>query len=75
MLEELERTELLKQLRHKYYQLFSSPLGAEILEDLRRRFYYRSSYAQGDPQHTVFREGQRDTVLFILNMIRGGKDA
>ncbi len=74
MSNDVERNEQLLRLKQIYYQLFSSPQGQEVMDDLRRRFFYRLSYTPNDPYHTAFREGQRDAISFITNMMRGGQD-
>ncbi len=54
---------------HKYYALFESPMGREVLKDLIDRYVIQNPYYQGDPHHTAFRCGQKDTVLDIMQLI------
>lgn len=50
-----------------YSDLFvESPLGEQVLNELVGLFYDRPSYTRNDPNHTMYLEGQRSVVEFIL---------
>lgn len=57
-----------------YQATFGDGRGASVLEDLRRQYCERSSFAPGDPYKTTFQEGQRDVVLAIEAMLRTAGD-
>ena len=60
----------LKQLELAYKQIFNSPEGKEVLEDLKKRCsFYSTSHIKGDSHESAFLEGTRSTVLFINNML------
>ena len=49
-----------------YKQVFNSPNGKLVFQDLCTRFgMFHSSYAAGDPHGTAFNEGQRSVMLYI----------
>ena len=53
-----------------YQHVFATRDGDLILKDLMRTGYFDiSSFAEGDPHVTAFREGQRAMVLRILKII------
>lgn len=58
-----------KQLVSKYYKLFTSPDGEDVLKDLMQQFYDRSSIVPGDPHMTHALEGAREVVLYIKQMM------
>ena len=51
-----------------YYNIFQGhPDGMQILEELSRKFYDRTSISNPvDPHATLVMEGQRQVVLFII---------
>ena len=56
----------------KYHQLFTSPLGDEVLADLRDEFYDIQVYAFGvqyNINDTVFAAGCRNVVAMILDRL------
>ena len=60
----------LKQLELAYKQIFNSPEGKEVLEDLKKRCsFYSTSHIKGDSHESAFLEGTRSVVLFIKNML------
>jgi hypothetical protein len=60
----------LKQLELNYKQIFNSPEGKEVLEDLKKRCsFYSTSHIKGDSHESAFLEGTRSVVLFINNML------
>lgn len=57
-----------EQLAETYRRTFASGPGADVLDDLRRRFGTRRSFVP-DSNVTAFHEGQRDVYLMILSYI------
>jgi len=45
-----------------------------VLADLQSAYYHRSSHTKGDPYETAFREGQRNVIIRIINLIKEDKD-
>ncbi len=59
-----------KELRQTYRTVLMSEDGEKVLEDLGVRFgLWKSSFTPNSDE-TAFREGQRDVVLFLHNMIK-----
>jgi hypothetical protein len=59
-----------KKLRQTYRTVLMSEEGEKVLEDLGARFgLWKSSFTPNSDE-TAFREGQRDVVLFLHNMIK-----
>ena len=58
-----------RRLASLYYKVFTSPDGEDILADLMQQFYDRSSIVPGDPHMTHAREGAREVVLYIKQMM------
>lgn len=54
----------------KYYDLFSTPQGQEVLADLDARFKDIQTYIPGDPYGTHINEGGRMIMLFIHQQIQ-----
>lgn len=52
-----------------FARVFESGDGKEVLEYLSSLFYDVSVYTKGDSHDTAFKAGQRDVILFILQMI------
>jgi len=60
----------LKQLELNYKQIFNSPEGKSVLEDLKKRCsFYSTSHIKGDSHESAFLEGTRSVILFINNML------
>ena len=60
----------LNQLDLAYKQIFNSPEGKEVLEDLKKRCsFYSTSHIKGDSHESAFLEGTRSVILFINNML------
>lgn len=64
-----------QRLAKTYAAAFNGGAGAEVLEDLQRRFGARLSYVKGDPHETAFREGQRSVVVTIQTLMALAKGA
>ena len=59
-----------KDLKNAYRALLTSDDGIKVLDDLEHRFgMHRTSYVP-DSDETVFREGQRDVVLFLRSTLK-----
>ena len=59
-----------KDLRATYRSVLNSDDGQKVLEDLGARFgLWKTSYTPNSDE-TAFREGQRDVVLFLHNIIK-----
>jgi len=60
----------LKQLELNYKQVFNSPEGKSVLEDLKKRCgFYSTTHTKGDSHESAFLEGTRSAILFINNML------
>lgn len=55
----------------RYYDVFTSPIGKAIFEDLIMAYDNRDSYVQGDPYATHFKDGQRSVILGIRRILYG----
>lgn len=51
------------------YTVFTSQEGKVFLKYLEDFFFNTRSYTEGDPYATAFREGQREVVRHIHNML------
>tara|TARA_R100001530_G_C4230529_1_gene132535 strand:+ start:112 stop:318 length:207 start_codon:yes stop_codon:yes gene_type:complete len=59
-----------KELRQTYRTVLMSEDGEKVMEDLGARFgLWKSSFTPNSDE-TAFREGQRDVVLFLTNIIK-----
>ncbi len=59
-----------KDLKATYRSVLNSEDGQKVLEDLGARFgVWKTSYTPNSDE-TAFREGQRDVVLFLHNIIK-----
>tara|TARA_A100000172_G_C2971073_1_gene85952 strand:- start:356 stop:556 length:201 start_codon:yes stop_codon:yes gene_type:complete len=59
-----------KDLKATYRSVLNSEDGQKVLEDLGARFgLWKTSYTPNSDE-TAFREGQRDVVLFLYNIIK-----
>ena len=58
-----------EQLRINYRELFNSPEGKVILEDLGKRFSMHGTTFVPDSNETIYREGQRSVLLLIHGMM------
>jgi hypothetical protein len=61
----------IEQLAESYRRAFESGPGADVLDDLKKRFGNRRSFVP-DSNATAFHEGQRDVYLMILSYIERG---
>jgi hypothetical protein len=60
----------LKKRKEAYTQVFSTPLGQEVLKDLMHFCkVYEPTYVPGDPETTAYNEGARRVVLRILSLM------
>lgn len=67
-----EEAQLLQEQLVKDYQAtFATPFGKNVLNDLMNKCRLNTtSYCQGDPHGTSFHEGNRDVLLYILDMMQ-----
>ena len=63
-----------KQLKTDYQNTFDTKEGKRVLADLKSAYYHRSSYTKNDAYETAFREGQRNVIIRIINLIKEDKD-
>ena len=59
---------------HLYRQVFSSPDGEKVLNDLNDQFYNVQSFVKGDPYATHVNEGGRMVMLHINTLIKEGNE-
>jgi hypothetical protein len=53
-----------------YAQIFQlNAQGKAIFDDLTSRFYDIRSYTRGEPDHTIFLEGNREVIAYIITQI------
>lgn len=52
-----------------FKRVFDTQDGKDVLKYLEDKYYHRKSYLKGEPDHTAFREGQRDVVAEIREYI------
>jgi len=50
-------------------QVFGTEQGKDCLYELCKQFHYFSSSYQGDVNDTIFREGERNVLNFIMNRL------
>ena len=63
---------LLEKRRNNYKKVFESDTGKQVLEELKKIFFFNmTTLQQGamgtDPYKTAFNEGQRSVVVQIIN--------
>jgi hypothetical protein len=59
-----------KDLKNAYRSMLNSDDGIKVLDDLEHRFgLHRTSYVPNSDE-TIFREGQRDVVLFLRSTLK-----
>lgn len=60
-----------EQLVRDYQDTFASDFGKRVLKDLMNKCKLNStSFVRGDPYETTFYEGNRDVILYILDMMQ-----
>lgn len=55
----------------KIYDLFATPLGEEVLDEMIETYELRNSFVRNDPYATHFQEGQRNVILEIRRILNG----
>ena len=51
-------------------EVFSNIKGERLMDELNRMYVQRMSYVTGNsPEETAFREGQKDIVLFLNQLL------
>lgn len=69
--EEESRATRAQKIVSKYQRVFGSSEGRDVLHDMMKsNFVLRSTFVPGDAQATAYQEGQRESVLAILNMLK-----
>lgn len=53
-----------------YATVFGSPLGQQVLDDLRRSCFMNRTSFVNDPYQSAFNEGMREVVLMIQRAIQ-----
>jgi len=52
-------------------EVFDSELGKDCLYDLCKKFhYFHTSYVGGDVHETIFREGERNVINYLMTLLR-----
>lgn len=59
-------------MRGKYNALFDTPLGRDVLADLRLQFHDADLADIDSPHRTIVRAAQHDVVHYILDMTLKG---
>lgn len=52
-----------------FFNLFNTPDGKVVLDELKEQFVDRTSIVPGDPYATHANEGAREVILFINQMM------
>ncbi len=64
-----------KRLNRAYQRLFEMPDGKVVLGDLLSRFHgISSTFVEGSPDLSAFREGERNVILYILSRLYGNEE-
>ena len=51
-------------------EVFSNMKGEQLIDELNKMYVQRMSYITGNsPEETAFREGQKDIVLFLNQLL------
>tara|TARA_R110002050_G_scaffold22588_2_gene61464 strand:+ start:4537 stop:4743 length:207 start_codon:yes stop_codon:yes gene_type:complete len=56
------------QIAEDYLGTFTTDEGKRVYEDLKRAYYYRSSF-DTDPYKTAYQEGQRSVIIRLINLM------
>ncbi len=60
-----------EQIIRDYQDTFATPYGKRVLLDLMNKCRLNStSFSRGSPYETTFYEGNRDVILYILDMMQ-----
>ena len=62
-----------EDLKKNYKELFSTPEGRIVLEDLEKRFSFQTTTFVPNSDETIFREGQRSVVIFLNGVTKDNK--
>ena len=65
-----DRQKEILAIEQDYDFVFSTDAGKRVLEDMEKSFFRRISHTPGDPYTTAFKEGQRDVVKKIHEVIQ-----
>ncbi len=64
-----KRTAEVDKNNRLFLSVFDSPDGKIILTDMLDKYYKYTSFVQGEPETTAFKEGQRSVVIYLLSRI------
>ena len=71
MITQEEAKALQEQLVKDYQATFHTDFGERVMKDLMNKCRMNTtSYSRGDPHETSFHEGNRDVMLYILDMMQ-----
>lgn len=57
-----------------YYEVFSSPMGKTVLEDMKKRFWYdHPIFDKESDRNTAFMLGERNVILFLNYILEQAK--
>lgn len=59
-----------KEKKQLYQNVFESPDGAKVLEDLSKTAFANKTTFNENPNKMAFNEGQRSIILHIKNMMK-----
>lgn len=62
--------EISKDDMTKIGRLFTSKVGAEVLDILNHKFYNTASFTPNSPDISAFKEGQRDMVQILRTAVK-----
>lgn len=63
-----------KDIRFNYRALFESSAGQDILEDLKKKFFYYDSVFDNDPRKTNVNIGNNEVIHYILKQMKPKKE-
>ena len=67
-----QERELQKQIssnQQLFRQVFDTPEGKAVLEDLKKRCFDKTSTYDDNPYRTYFNEGRRSVYKYIINLL------
>jgi hypothetical protein len=66
----MERAQELKDLKDNYKAALNTPAGKQVVNDLMEKCYFAKRMYDDNPNVLYFREGRRDLILYILNLLQ-----
>lgn len=64
-----KEAELAQEVHQAYLDVFASPSGQVVLKDMARAHHFESSTFSSDPLLMALREGERNVILRIRDLI------